>query len=176
MQKTQFLKAMSDMWTSFDARVLRYKVCLHTFYFPHLLMFRWTWALGIDLMIECSFSLARSCRKFLCRIFESHNMFLMEVLFSGVKGAAAIMCGAPQWGDATYGAPHGAHNCWVAGNNGSILGCFYMEYGLICYFICSVILNPYLAQFLIKSYVTMAVLYKWYVFELRSFMWPQISL
>ncbi|KAG0559084.1 hypothetical protein KC19_10G077800 [Ceratodon purpureus] len=26
MQKTQFLKAMSDMWTSFDARVLRFKV------------------------------------------------------------------------------------------------------------------------------------------------------
>jgi SCY1-like protein 2 len=26
MQKSQFLKAMSDMWTSFDARVLRYKV------------------------------------------------------------------------------------------------------------------------------------------------------
>ncbi|XP_024396170.1 LOW QUALITY PROTEIN: SCY1-like protein 2 A [Physcomitrium patens] len=26
MQKTQFLKAMADMWTSFDARVLRYKV------------------------------------------------------------------------------------------------------------------------------------------------------
>lgn len=28
MQKTQFLKAMSDMWTSFDGRVLRFKVCL----------------------------------------------------------------------------------------------------------------------------------------------------
>lgn len=55
MQKTQFLKAMSDMWTSFDARVLRYKVRLHSFYFPHLLMCRWTWALGINLMIECFF-------------------------------------------------------------------------------------------------------------------------
>jgi hypothetical protein len=27
MQKTQFLKALADMWTGFDARVLRYKVC-----------------------------------------------------------------------------------------------------------------------------------------------------
>ena len=26
LQKSQFLKAMADMWTSFDARVLRYKV------------------------------------------------------------------------------------------------------------------------------------------------------
>jgi SCY1-like protein 2 len=26
MQKTQFLKALADMWTGFDARVLRYKV------------------------------------------------------------------------------------------------------------------------------------------------------
>jgi hypothetical protein len=27
MQKTEFLKALSDMWKDFDARVLRYKVC-----------------------------------------------------------------------------------------------------------------------------------------------------
>jgi hypothetical protein len=27
MQKTEFLKALSDMWKDFDSRVLRYKVC-----------------------------------------------------------------------------------------------------------------------------------------------------
>lgn len=28
MQKSEFLKALSDMWKDFDARVLRYKVCV----------------------------------------------------------------------------------------------------------------------------------------------------
>ena len=27
MQKSEFLKALSDMWKDFDSRVLRYKVC-----------------------------------------------------------------------------------------------------------------------------------------------------
>lgn len=28
MQKSEFLKALSDMWKDFDSRVLRYKVCV----------------------------------------------------------------------------------------------------------------------------------------------------
>jgi len=31
MQKTEFLKALSDMWKDFDSRVLRYKVCYMLF-------------------------------------------------------------------------------------------------------------------------------------------------
>jgi hypothetical protein len=34
MQKSEFLKALSDMWKDFDSRVLRYKVCAsHSLYF-----------------------------------------------------------------------------------------------------------------------------------------------
>lgn len=32
MQKSEFLKALSDMWKDFDSRVLRYKVCFSAFF------------------------------------------------------------------------------------------------------------------------------------------------
>lgn len=36
MQKSEFLKALSDMWKDFDSRVLRYKVGLLSYHFVFL--------------------------------------------------------------------------------------------------------------------------------------------
>lgn len=37
MQKSEFLKALSDMWKDFDTRVLRYKVIVFVIYSYYLL-------------------------------------------------------------------------------------------------------------------------------------------
>lgn len=51
MQKSEFLKALSDMWKDFDSRVLRYKVELFL-----------TPSISFDFhIVLCSFSLLSSC-------------------------------------------------------------------------------------------------------------------
>lgn len=43
MQKSEFLKALSDMWKDFDSRVLRYKVLVS---FPITIMFIFSFLIG----------------------------------------------------------------------------------------------------------------------------------
>lgn len=53
MQKTEFLKALSDMWKEFDSRVLRYKVCAILLILVLCFFFLWYYRFTI-LLIYCT--------------------------------------------------------------------------------------------------------------------------
>lgn len=115
MQKSEFLKALSDMWKDFDSRVLRYKVCSMLF--------------GYEIYV---FSLLLV--NFVSRLSPSiHNLYSPASIYNPGYSCCQLLCLVPYNFNSQYGLSS-FHGFWIYIALVKLLPCCLPKYVIQCYY------------------------------------------